>query len=250
MIQRLNLTTMNRNDQYPLNILEQGEISITGEYLWGSNYTFAVEVTSGDQALQGVYKPTRGERPLWDFPRATLAHREVAAYLVSEALGWSFVPPTIFRDEGPIGPGSLQLYVDHDPEYNYFSFSKADLQRLRPVAAFDYLINNADRKGSHILFDQQGQLWLIDHGISFHQEQKLRTVVWDFAGEPLPDQLCSDLVDLEIQLNPGSDLRDHLEQYLVHQEIIALIKRNQFLIASKTFPDPHPNRRPYPWPPV
>jgi hypothetical protein len=187
---------------------------------------------------------------LWDFPRATLAHREVAAYLVSEALGWSFVPPTIFRDEGPIGPGSLQLYVDHDPEYNYFSFSKVDLQRLRPVAAFDYLINNADRKGSHILFDQQGQLWLIDHGISFHQEQKLRTVVWDFAGEPLPDQLCSDLVDLEIQLNPGSDLRDHLEQYLVHQEIIALIKRNQFLIASKTFPDPHPNRRPYPWPPV
>jgi uncharacterized repeat protein (TIGR03843 family) len=241
---------MNLNDQYPLNILKQGEISITGEYLWGSNYTFAVEVSSGDQALQGVYKPTRGERPLWDFPRATLAHREVAAYLVSEALGWSFVPPTIFRDEGPIGPGSLQLYVDHDPEYNYFSFSKVDLQRLRPVAAFDYLINNADRKGSHILFDQQGQLWLIDHGISFHQEQKLRTVVWDFAGEPLPDQLCSDLVDLEIQLNPGSDLRDHLEQYLVHQEIIALIKRNQFLIASKTFPDPHPNRRPYPWPPV
>ena len=241
---------MNRNDQYPLNILEQGEISITGEYLWGSNYTFAVEVSSGDQALQGVYKPTRGERPLWDFPRATLAHREVAAYLVSEALGWSFVPPTIFRDEGPIGPGSLQLYVDHDPEYNYFSFSKVDLQRLRPVAAFDYLINNADRKGSHILFDQQGQLWLIDHGISFHQEQKLRTVVWDFAGEPLPDQICSDLANLEIQLNPGSVLRDHLEQYLVHQEIIALIKRNQFLIASKTFPDPHPNRRPYPWPPV
>ena len=209
-----------------------------------------MEVSSGDQALQGVYKPTRGERPLWDFPRATLAHREVAAYLVSEALGWSFVPPTIFRDEGPIGPGSLQLYVDHDPEYNYFSFSKADLQRLRPVAAFDYLINNADRKGSHILFDQQGQLWLIDHGISFHQEQKLRTVVWDFAGEPLPDQICFDLANLEIQLNPGTVLRDHLEQYLVHQEIIALIKRNQFLIASKTFPDPHPNRRPYPWPPV
>lgn len=250
MIQRLNLTTMNRSDQYPLNILEQGEISITGEYLWGSNYTFAVEVSSGDQALQGVYKPTRGERPLWDFPRATLAHREVAAYLVSEALGWSFVPPTIFRDKGPIGPGSLQLYVDHDPEYNYFSFSKPDLQRLRPVAAFDYLINNADRKGSHILFDPQGHLWLIDHGISFHQEQKLRTVVWDFAGEPLPDQLCSDLANLEIQLNPGSVLRDHLEQYLVHQEIIALIKRNQFLISSKTFPDPHPNRRPYPWPPV
>ena len=250
MIQRLSLTTMYRSDQYPLNILEQGEISITGEYLWGSNYTFAVEISLGDQTLQGVYKPTRGERPLWDFPRATLAHREVAAYLVSEALGWSFVPPTIFREEGPIGPGSLQLYVDHDPEYNYFSFSKVDLQRLRPVAAFDYLINNADRKGSHILFDPNGQLWLIDHGISFHQEQKLRTVVWDFAGEPLPDQICSDLANLELQLTPGTILYDHLEQYLVPQEIIALVKRNQLLISSKTFPDPHPNRRPYPWPPV
>lgn len=250
MIQRLSLTTMYHSDQYLLNTLEQGEISITGEYLWGSNYTFAVEISSGDQTLQGVYKPTRGERPLWDFPRATLAHREVAAYLVSEALGWSFVPPTIFREEAPIGPGSLQLYVDHDPEYNYFSFSKLDLQRLRPVAAFDYLINNADRKGSHILFDPDGQLWLIDHGISFHQEQKLRTVVWDFAGEPLPDQICSDLANLELQLNPGSVLHDHLEQYLVPQEITALVKRNQHLISSKTFPDPHPNRRPYPWPPV
>jgi uncharacterized repeat protein (TIGR03843 family) len=250
VIQRLSLTTMYRSDQYPLNILEQGEISITGEYLWGSNYTFAVEISLGDQTLQGVYKPTRGERPLWDFPRATLAHREVAAYLVSEALGWSFVPPTIFREEGPIGPGSLQLYVDHDPEYNYFSFSKVDLQRLRPVAAFDYLINNADRKGSHILFDPDGQLWLIDHGISFHQEQKLRTVVWDFAGEPLPDQICSDLANLELQLNPGTILYDHLEHYLVPQEIIALVKRNRLLISSKTFPDPHPNRRPYPWPPV
>jgi hypothetical protein len=250
VIQRLSLTTMQRSDQFPLDILEQGEISITGEFLWGSNYTFAVEISSGDQVLQGVYKPTRGERPLWDFPRATLAHREVAAYLVSEAIGWSFVPPTIFREDGPIGPGSLQLHVDHDPEYNYFSFSKADLQRLPPVAAFDYLINNADRKGSHILFDQGDQLWLIDHGISFHQEQKLRTVIWDFAGEPLPDQVCSDLVNFEQQLQAGSKFRNQLEKYLVPQEINALVKRNQFLITSKIFPDPHPNRRPYPWPPV
>lgn len=237
-------------DQYPLNILAQGEISITGEFLWGSNYTFAVEISSGDQVLQGVYKPTRGERPLWDFPRATLAHREVAAYLVSEALGWSFVPPTIYRKDGPIGPGSLQLHIDHDPEYNYFSFSKTDLGRLRPVAIFDYLINNADRKGSHVLFDGDDQMWLIDHGITFHKEQKLRTVIWDFAGEPIPEQLCSDLVQFESQLVQGTQFRDSLGKYLVPREIAALVKRNRHLIASKKYPDTHPNRRPYPWPPV
>ena len=231
-------------------ILEKGEISITGEFLWGSNYTFAVEISLGDQRIQGVYKPTRGERPLWDFPRATLAHREVAAYLVSESLGWSFVPPTTFRRDGPIGPGSLQVHIEHDPEYNYFSFSKADVQRLRPVVVFDYLINNADRKGSHILIDPAGKLWLIDHGISFHQEQKLRTVIWDFAGETLPDQLCSDLVNFQQQLQEGSRFREKLGQYLVAQEIEALRKRNQFLISSRTFPNPHPNQRPYPWPPV
>jgi len=226
---------MPSSDQYPLNILEQGEISITGEFLWGSNYTFAVEISSGDQVLQGVYKPTRGERPLWDFPRATLAHREVAAYLVSEALGWSFVPPTIYRDNGPIGPGSLQLHIDHDPEYNYFSFSKTDLQQLRPVAIFDYLINNADRKGSHVLFDQDGQMWLIDHGISFHQEQKLRTVIWDFAGDPIPEQLCSDLVQFAGQLREGTHFHDRLGKYLVAQEITALAKRTRYLVASKKF---------------
>jgi uncharacterized repeat protein (TIGR03843 family) len=250
MIQRLGLNPMSTSDQNPLNILEQGEISITGEFLWGSNYTFAVEISSGDLVLQGVYKPTRGERPLWDFPRATLAHREVAAYLVSEALGWSFVPPTTYRDDGPIGPGSIQLHVDHDPEYNYFSFSKTDLQQLRPVAIFDYLINNADRKGSHVLFDQDGQMWLIDHGISFHQDQKLRTVIWDFAGDPIPEHLCSDLAQFEGQLLEGTQFHDRLGQYLVAQEITALAKRTRYLITSKKYPDPHPNRRPYPWPPV
>lgn len=250
MIQRLSLNPMSSNDHSPLNKLEHGELNITGEFLWGSNYTFAVEINYENQVLQGVYKPTRGERPLWDFPRATLAHREVAAYLVSEALGWAFVPPTIYRKDGPIGPGSLQLHVDHDPEYNYFSFSKTDLQRLRPVAIFDYLINNADRKGSHVLFDQDGQMWLIDHGISFHQEQKLRTVIWDFAGEPISEQLCSDLIKFEGQLLEGSELHNRLEQYLAHQEITALAERCRYLITTKQFPDPHPNRHPYPWPPV
>jgi uncharacterized repeat protein (TIGR03843 family) len=233
-----------------LKILKKGELDVTGEFLWGSNYTFATKISYEDQTLQGVYKPSQGERPLWDFPRASLARREVAAYLVSEAIGWEFVPPTVYREDGPFGPGSLQLYVDHDPEYNYFTFNKDDLQRLRPVALFDLLINNADRKGSHILFDQDGHIWLIDHGISFHRERKLRTVIWDFAGEPITEELCSHLVKLEAQLLPGTRLLDQLDLQLVPQEIPALVQRTNDLLKTRQFPNPHPYRRPYPWPPV
>src|SRR3990172_8423486 len=143
-----------RTDKSLLTALEKGQITIQGEFLWGSNYTFQVLVEHEGKTLQAVYKPTRGERPLWDFPKASLARREVAAFLVSEVLGWSLVPPTVYRRQAPIGPGSLQLYVEHDPEYHYFNFSQVDRQRLRPVALFDLLINNADRKGSHLLIDE------------------------------------------------------------------------------------------------
>jgi hypothetical protein len=233
-----------------IQILENGDLDVEGEFLWGSNYTFAVDVSYDNEILQGVYKPSQGERPLWDFPPASLAKREVAAYLVSEALGWRFVPPTVYREEGPLGPGSLQLYVDHNPEYNYFSFNKDDLQRLRPVALFDLLINNADRKGSHILFDPEGHIWLIDHGISFHHDRKLRTVIWDFAGETFTDDLCSALVKFAAQLQPGADLHEQLELLLEPQEVSALERRTQELLNTRQFPNPHPNRRPYPWPPV
>jgi uncharacterized repeat protein (TIGR03843 family) len=237
-------------DIFVLNALEKGEITITGEFLWGSNYTFAVEISHEAQILQGVYKPTQGERPLWDFPRESLARREVAAYQVSEALGWGFVPPTVYRENGPIGPGSLQLYVDHDPEYNYFTFNKADLQRLRPVALFDILINNADRKGSHVMFDQDGHIWLIDHGISFHRDLKLRTVIWNFAGEPITDELCSDLINLHAQLQPGREFRTQIDLQLAPGEIDALATRTSDLLTDRRFPNPPPNKRPYPWPPV
>ncbi|UCF28040.1 MAG: hypothetical protein JSW42_15705, partial [Chloroflexota bacterium] len=205
------------NQNNILQILEYGDLDVEGEFLWGSNYTFAVGVNHDNETLQGVYKPTQGERPLWDFPRASLAKREVAAFLVSEALGWKFVPPTVYREDGPFGPGSLQLYVDHDPEYNYFSFHRDDLQRLRPVALFDLLINNADRKGSHILFDPEGHIWLIDHGISFHRDRKLRTVIWDFAGESFSDELCSALLKFEGLLLPGTDLHNQLDLLLEQQ---------------------------------
>ena len=172
-----------------LTTLEQGKVDVKGRFLWGSNYTFLVDVTKGKVAIAAVYKPSRGERPLWDFPRGTLAAREVAAYLTSQALGWNLVPPTVLREEGPAGPGSLQLYVDADVEHHYFTFSEDEKQELRHVALFDVLINNADRKGGHVLMSPDGHIWSIDHGVCFHQDNKLRTVIWDFACERIPDEL-------------------------------------------------------------
>lgn len=237
-----------------LPILENGSITVRGEFLWGSNYTFLADVVSEDKQIAGVYKPNRGERPLWDFPAATLSRREVAAYLVSEALGWGLVPPTVYREKGPLGSGSLQFYIDHDPEYHYFNFTDADRERLRPVVLFDLLINNADRKGSHILKDEDGKLWLIDHGVSFHVEDKLRTVIWDFVGEPLPDHLCAGLEQFEASLRPvggsPSDLATQLQVYLSKGEVRALAHRAAALVADGRFPPPDPYRRVFPWPQI
>lgn len=237
-----------------LTALNQGEFSLKGEFMWGSNYTYLVTVDHNGSHTQAVYKPTRGEQPLWDFPPATLARREAAAYVVSEALGWKLVPPTVYRKDGPLGAGSLQHYIEHDPEYHYFNFSEADRQRLRPAALFDLLINNADRKGSHILFDADRRLWLIDHGICFHVEEKLRTVVWDFAGEALPAELCPALeqlgCDLNLEASPPPDLLRQLQPLLSRAEINALRRRAGRLLDAGRYPNPHPNRRPFPWPPV
>jgi uncharacterized repeat protein (TIGR03843 family) len=233
-----------------LTTLQKGEITIHGEFLWGSNYTFSVQVEHHHISLQAVYKPSRGERPLWDFPKASLARREVAAYLVSQALGWQLVPPTVHRQRAPMGPGSLQMYIEHDPEYHYFTFNESDHQRLRPVVLFDLLINNADRKGSHVLVDPDGHLWLIDHGIGFHRDDKLRTVIWDFAGEPIPAELLADLERFYQQLKSPSQLVTSLQHYISAEEIAALAARARQLMKSSRFPEPHPNRRPYPWPPV
>ena len=232
----------------PLTLLQTGEISLEGQFLWGSNYTVFVKVCLGNETTQAVYKPTRGERPLWDFPAATLALREVAAYLVSEQLGWQLVPPTILREDGPLGPGSLQLYMEHDENYHYFNFTPEDRQRLRTTALFDFIINNADRKGGHILKGDDGHLWLIDHGICFHEDPKLRTVIWDFAGEPLPDALCADLHRFREQLEPGRKGQAALEPYLISREINALARRTDRLLSANIFPRSPRNARPYPWP--
>jgi uncharacterized repeat protein (TIGR03843 family) len=233
-----------------LSVLQYGKITIKGEFVWGSNYTFLAEVRQDADVIQSVYKPGRGERPLWDFPPASLARREVAAYLVSEALGWELVPPTVYRKKAPIGPGSLQLFIEHDPELHYFNISETDRQRLRPVVLFDLLINNADRKGSHLLFDNHHHLWLIDHGICFHTEDKLRTVIWDFAGEPIPEQLLDDMRKFCQALAPDTNLYKDLQEQLNLKEIKTLAKRAEHLTTLRQFPQPNPNERSFPWPPL
>lgn len=220
--------------------------------MFGSNYTFLVNVRYKGRQLQAVYKPLRGEQPLWDFPDSTLARREVAAYLVSEALGFHFIPYTTLREDGPFyGPGSLQQFIEFDPEYHYFNFSDADKGRLRPVVLFDLLANNADRKGSHLLIEKgTNKLWVIDHGLCFHHEEKLRTVLWDFAGEPIPNELLGCLSTFPALLSGTSEFRASLKPYLSSREINALAARARSLLTSKRFPAPPRDRRAYPYPPV
>ena len=156
----------------------------------------------------------------------------------------------MYRKKAPIGPGSLQLFIEHDPDLHYFNLGEADKQRLRPVVLFDLLINNADRKGSHLLYDNHHHLWLIDHGICFHVEDKLRTVIWDFAGEPIPEKLLDDLGNFVQALAPDTPLYKALGELLSQKEIKALAKRAVNLIASHQFPQPNPEERSFPWPPL
>lgn len=232
-----------------LDALREGTLHLEGQFVYGSNYTFMVECRYQGETLKAVYKPVRGERPLWDFPDQTLARREVAAYVVSEGLGWGLVPPTVFRtDESVMGPGSVQHFVEHNPEYHYFNFEERDQARLPEVMLFDLLINNADRKAGHLLVGPEGQLWLIDHGLCFHVEEKLRTVVWDHAGDPIPEALLTDLAVFLPQLEPNSNLYEKLTPLLLPEEIDALRDRAAALLAAKTFPLPPEDRRAYPWP--
>lgn len=239
------------NFESVLKSLRKDQIELEGEFLHGSNYTFLVKIKPGEgDPFLAVYKPQEGERILWDFPNNTLAHREVAAYLVSQGLGCNFIPPTIYRDDGPFGPGSVQLFIGHDPNYHYFNFSDDDFQRLRPVVLFDLLVNNADRKGSHIIFDENDHLWLIDHGLCFNIEEKLRTVLWDFAGDPIPDELQVSLKRFREQLDPTAELHTELSKHLAPDEVDVLSRRADSLLEMAYFPFPPNNRRAYPFPPV
>lgn len=230
-------------------LLECGKIlEDHGRLRWSSNYTSIVNVRDDELETLAVYKPQRGERPLWDFPDGTLCFREVAAYYVSDALGWDIVAPTALR-EGSKGLGSVQFFIDHDPAINYFSLTEDFIPQLKAMAAFDALVNNTDRKGGHCLVDAQGKLWGIDHGICFHREPKLRTVIWDFAGEPVERALLADIQRILDDICAKGTLYEQLEKLLSREEIEAMKSRAKRLLQRRTYPHPGPGPN-YPWPPV
>jgi hypothetical protein len=230
------------------NILHKGLIHIEGQFIIGTNFTFLASVEFQKSKYHAVYKPQKGEVPLWDFPPNTLASREIAAFLISEAVAWRFVPPTIMRKVAPLGPGSLQWYIPHNPDMNYFTFNDTIKDTLQPVVIFDMIINNADRKGSHIIIGEDKRIWLIDHGICFHHENKLRTVVWDFIKQPIPNNIIQDIKKLKVKLSSNYDLINELKKLLSKQEITAMKDRIQRIIENPIFPLPRENYRPFPYP--
>jgi uncharacterized repeat protein (TIGR03843 family) len=228
-------------------LLGAGELRPLGLMPRASNYTFLAEVATGQDTFLAVYKPRAGEAPLWDFPEGTLCNREVAAYALSRALGWPRVPPTILRD-GPHGPGSVQLFIQADPREHYFTLAEDDNRPFLSVAAFDVVANNADRKGGHCLRDSQGRVWVVDHGVCFSTQPKLRTVIWDFAGEPVPPELRRDVERVAEDLRSG-DLRRTMVELLSAGEVDAAARRAERLVRAGCFPSPGSGRA-YPWPPV
>jgi uncharacterized repeat protein (TIGR03843 family) len=225
----------------PLTVLREGDVEVEGRMPWSSNRTYLAQVCLGGHASRAVYKPVRGERPLWDFP-AGLYLREVAAYVLSEALGWRLVPETVVRD-GPLGPGSLQRFVPADFEQHYFTLLEFPHHHdaLKAICAFDLVANNADRKGGHCLLGEDGRIWSVDHGLCFHADPKLRTVMWDFEDMPVPEALVSDLARL------ADSLPDELEGLLDGEECEAVAARAAALVRRPVFPSAR-SARPYPWP--
>ena len=232
------------DDGGTLELLRTGEIEVLGLLPYSSNYTFLARVGAGSLA---VYKPRRGERPLWDFPHGSLAGREVAAYLVSESARWHIVPPTVLREDAPLGPGSLQLFVEHDPERHYFVLMEERAEELVAFAAFDVVVNNADRKSGHVIEDAAGRLWGVDHGVTFHLEDKLRTVIWAYAGQPLDPGTIEHLERLGGALAEPGGLGTTLEELLEPAEVAATLARTESLLVDGRFPAP-PADRPLPWP--
>ncbi|HEX6264568.1 MAG TPA: SCO1664 family protein [Actinomycetota bacterium] len=228
-------------------VLGTGELEVLGLLPNASNHTFLARVKSTEEELLAVYKPRRGEAPLWDFPEGTLCAREVAAYVVSRALGWPNVPATVLRD-GPYGVGSVQRFIPHDPEEHYFTLVERFPEDFRRVAAFDMVVNNADRKSGHCLLGEDGRIFLVDHGVCFSDEPKLRTVIWDFIGDPVEEETRADVRRLAGEIR-GGEVRDELANLLAPAELAALADRADTVAAAVRFPEPGPDR-PFPWPPI
>ncbi|MDP8991632.1 MAG: SCO1664 family protein [Actinomycetota bacterium] len=226
-------------------MLARGQVELRGRLPWSSNATFLAAICHDGTTMMAVYKPRRGERPLWDFPDG-LFLREVAAYRLSEALGWGIVPETVARADGPLGPGSLQRFVPSDFSQHYFTLLEdpAHHDALRTIAAFDLVANNADRKSGHCLLGDDGRIWAIDNGLCFHAVPNLRTVIWEFSGEPLPPARLDDLERLAGTGAGGAGL----DELLRPAEVAALDKRVAALLRRGSFSDPGTSRRSYPWP--
>ncbi len=223
-----------RQDQ--LKLLEEGEIISSNLTLWGSNYTFLVKVRDeAGRECHAVYKPRDGEAPLWDFPTGTLYKREYAAYLLSQVLGWPFIPLTVIR-EGPYGIGSLQLFVEHDPRSNYFTVRETHEDQLKAFACFDLVANNTDRKASHCILGEDDKVWGIDHGLTFHEDLKVRTVIWDFSGQAIPPGFLADLAALGKELVSPEDTLKELLNLLEPEEVIALAQRVSWILAEGIYP--------------
>jgi uncharacterized repeat protein (TIGR03843 family) len=226
-------------------------IELKGLFRRSSNYTFLAQLCDADAgtSMLAVYKPAEGESPLWDFASGTLYRREVAAYRVSRHLGWPRVPPTVIREEAPHGVGALQMYVAAEPERHYLACNGEPADIWIEVAIFDVLTNNADRKSGHCLTDADGQVWVIDHGLTFHVDPKLRTVIWDFAGQPVPARLRGDLERLEMALTPGGGAADVAE--LISRRELSVLRRRLHAMLQPGWQLPHPNSAwSVPWPPV
>jgi uncharacterized repeat protein (TIGR03843 family) len=226
----------------------EGEVAIEGRVVDASNATFYCAVSSAGRSAACVYKPIAGERPLWDFPDGTLAEREVAAYEISRSTGWGIVPPTVYRD-GPAGPGMVQLWIDTDESVDIARFMRRrDVERLRHIAVFDAVINNADRKGGHLLPTAAGHVYGVDHGVTFNVEDKLRTVLWQWAGARLPGSTCEVLKRLRADLDGGLGAR--LAELLTRREVWRTKSRIDRLLASGRHPEPTGDWPPVPWPPI
>ncbi len=229
-------------------LLASARVTACRPIMWGSNGTFLVTLEAAGAAGEShaVYKPRRGESPLWDFPRGTLYKREVATYLVSEGLGWGLVPPTVVRD-GPYGVGSVQLFIEHDTEDYFTSPARRDRDAAEAIALLDVVLNNADRKTEHCLRALDGRTWAIDHGLTFHTDPKLRTVIWDFAGEPISGDLLSDLRCLCEAMDTRGVLFSALCSLVQQDEIEAMMRRLRMLLKLRMHPDPGAHRRQQPW---
>lgn len=230
-----------------LDLLRTGEIVVEGRLVDASNATLYCRVRSDADDMVCIYKPRAGERPLWDFPTGTLSRREVAAYVVSELLGWDIVPPTVWRD-GPFGPGMVQEWIDVDEGVDLVELVQSDRSDLQRMAVFDVVINNSDRKGGHVLPTIDGRIFGIDHGVAFSIEDKVRTVLWQWEGDALPTDVVVDLERFAESLNEV-EVRDSLGGLLSGREVRALRRRVDRILAAGRHPGPSPDWPAIPWPP-